>query len=321
MQVQKVSQDLTGDPAVLDPGDTLRYSITVKNIGNENAVNVSLRDQIPANTTYVANSTRLNGTLVADPSAGVSALQNGFQINAPENSTTGFMRADTNVAANNVATITFDVTINNNVINGTIISNQGFVNGDGAGSGAIPEQPSDDPATAIPDDPTVDVIGNLPLIDSQKTVQIIIDNGTAGILDPGDTLRYTINVTNFGAVSATGVTLTDAVPANTTYVANSVVLNGLAVGQPDGGVSPLIAGIDISSSDLTPPVPTAGNGRLSVGATASIIFDVQVNGGTPSGTIISNQGTITSVEQPPEPTDADGNNSKQWQSTDTDRCR
>ena len=49
-QVQKTSQDLTGDPAVLFAGDTLRYTITVKNIGTEDAVNVVLRDQIPANT-------------------------------------------------------------------------------------------------------------------------------------------------------------------------------------------------------------------------------------------------------------------------------
>ena len=42
------------------------YSITVKNVGSENAINARLRDQLPANTTYVANSTRLNGAAVAD---------------------------------------------------------------------------------------------------------------------------------------------------------------------------------------------------------------------------------------------------------------
>lgn len=315
LQVQKVSQDLTGDLAVLDSGDTLRYTITVKDIGNENAVNTTLRDQIPANTSYVANSTRLNGAPVADPSVGVSALQDGFLINAPENTTPGFMRADSSATLNNVATITFDVTINDNVINGSIISNQGFVNGDGAGSGAFPEQPSDDPATPAADDPTIDIVGSLPLVDSQKTVQIIIDNGTPGTLDPGDTLRYTISVTNFGAQSATGVVLTDAVPANTTYVADSVVLNTLPVGQPDAGISPLIAGVDVSSSDLTPPMPTAGNGTLSINGTATITFDVQVNAGTPPGTVITNQGTVISNEQAPEPTDADGNDSNGDQPT------
>ena len=32
--VQKISTDLTGDPNVLLAGETLRYTITVKNIGN-----------------------------------------------------------------------------------------------------------------------------------------------------------------------------------------------------------------------------------------------------------------------------------------------
>jgi large repetitive protein len=33
--VQKISTYLTGDPNVLLAGETLRYTITVKNIGNE----------------------------------------------------------------------------------------------------------------------------------------------------------------------------------------------------------------------------------------------------------------------------------------------
>ena len=61
-------------------------------------------------------------------------------------------------------------------------------------------------------------------------------------------LRYTITVYNTGTMATTGVVLHDMVPANTTYVADSVTLNGLPVGRPDGGVSPLIAGMDISSS-------------------------------------------------------------------------
>mgnify|MGYP003341272444 CR=1 FL=1 len=108
--VEKTSQDLTGDPTVLFAGDTLRYTITVKNIGTESAVNVSLRDSIPANTTYVANSTTLNGAPVAD-TGGTSPLQNGMLINAPEDPTPGAMRADASSTPDNVATITFDVVV------------------------------------------------------------------------------------------------------------------------------------------------------------------------------------------------------------------
>ncbi len=100
------------------------------------------------------------------------------------------------------------------------------------------------------------VIVEAPVLDVQKTVMNVTtaqnpgDNAT-----PGDRLSYTIVVTNDGLVDANAVSISDAIPANATYIADTVTLNGLPVGQPDGGVSPLVAGIDISSSDLLPPTP------------------------------------------------------------------
>ena len=66
-------------------------------------------------------------------------------INTPANLTAGVIPADVNQSAANTATVTFDVRTSINVVDGTIISNQGFVNGNGTGSGPFPEQPSDDP--------------------------------------------------------------------------------------------------------------------------------------------------------------------------------
>ena len=316
LQVLKTSTDISGDPNLLLAGDTLRYTLTVKNIGTENSLNTILSDQIPANTTYLVNSTTLNGVTVADPSAGESALETGMLINAPENTTPGFMRADTDPAANNVATITFDVVISPTLFDGAVISNQGFVSGDGVGSGAIPVQPSDDPDTAVVDDPTLDVVGNSPLIDVLKTVAIVNDIGTIGVVDQGEQLRYTITITNIGPIPATGVVLTDAIPVNTAYVTNSVFLNTLPVAQPDGGISPLIAGIDISSSDLTPLLPTAGNGVLTPGESAVVVFDVLVDGAAAAGTVISNQGFVSNNELPTEPSDFDGIDSNGDQPTE-----
>jgi len=303
-RVQKISTDLTGDSTILESGDTLRYTITAKNIGTEDTINSLLRDQLPANTTYVAGSTTLNGLAVTEPIPGVLPLQTGILINAPENVTAGVMRADTTATTANVATITFDVTININVVNGTIISNQAYLSADGLGSGTMADQPSDDPDTVTPNDPTRDVVGNQPLLDALKTVSIVDDKGTTGVLDPDDIIRYTITISNIGAADATLVTFTDTVPTNTTYISNSVTLNGLPVAQPDLGISPLISGIDISSSNLTPPLP--GAGTISRGESAVITFDVQVNSAVAVGTVISNQGFVDSYELPIEPTDADG---------------
>jgi large repetitive protein len=302
-RVQKISTDLTGDPNILLAGETLRYTITVQNIGNDDAVDVVLRDAVPVNTTYVAGSTTLNGAAVAD-AGGLSPLVNGMPINPPSNPTPGSMPADASGGQANTATITFDVIVDPGVVEGTVISNQGFVT---AVESGVADYPSDDPDTSIPNDPTRDIVGNLPLLYAEKRAELSDDQGSPGIVDPGDTLRYTITVQNSGAIAATGVVLTDSVPANTTYVANSTQLNGLPVGQPDGGVAPLASGIDISSSDLTPPLPGPGAGTVSPGEVATLTFELRVDDGTPVGTLITNQAVVGSTEMPDLLTDGDGN--------------
>jgi len=218
------------------------------------------------------------------------------------------MRADPAPTANNVATVIFDVVIDPAAMNGLIIENQGFVSSDGEGSGSRPSQPSDDPNTPVPDDPTRDVVGNVPLLYANKTVVISVDNGTVGIVDPGDTLRYTIDISNSGAIAATGVVLTDAMPTNTTYVPASTQLNGVL--QPDvGGLSPLVGGLAVQSSD------NPGSGIISSGQSAVVTFDVT----TPVLVIVvpmaSNQGDLTSNELQPGLTDADGLPSNGYQPT------
>src|SRR5262249_32957089 len=109
---QKLSTYLGGTNVLL-AGDRLRYTITVRNISSAGAVNVVLRDAAPANTTYVAGSTTLNGAAVADV-AGVSPLMNGLMINSPSDRTPGSIPADASNGQANVATITFNVLVNPN---------------------------------------------------------------------------------------------------------------------------------------------------------------------------------------------------------------
>ena len=131
--VEKVSTYLGADPNVLMAGDTLRYTITVRNIGTDHAHGVTLRDLVPANTTYVAGSTTLNGVAVADGPNG-SPLINGIAVSSPAETTAGVVRADNPAnAAANVATITFNVIVDPNAADGTIIANQAFVMADRRG--------------------------------------------------------------------------------------------------------------------------------------------------------------------------------------------
>lgn len=61
----KTFRNINGSPFVIG-GDTVEYSIEVTNTGNINAAGVKLYDYIPPSTSYVPNSTTLNGDPVAD---------------------------------------------------------------------------------------------------------------------------------------------------------------------------------------------------------------------------------------------------------------
>ncbi|WP_405241398.1 hypothetical protein [Lentisalinibacter salinarum] len=301
--VEKVSSYVSGDPDVLLAGETLRYTITVRNTGTDDARDAVIADAVPANTTYVAGSTTLNGVGVADADGGVSPLADGIPINAPDDATPGLLPAAAAPDADDTATIVFDVVVDPDAADGTVISNQAFVS---APDGGVIDRPSDDPRTPVADDPTRDVVGRLPLLYAEKSAALQDDLGTPGIVDPGDTLRYTITVYNNGTVPATVVELVDQVPEWTTYVADTTTLNGLAAGQPDGGNFPLAAGLPLSSADLTPPLPGAGEGTLSPGASATVQFYLLVNADAVPGTLIENQATVSSYELPDLLTDGDG---------------
>jgi large repetitive protein len=308
-RVEKTVEDLTGETDILRVDDVLRYTITAKNIGVEDSFNTLLRDHIPANTSYVADSTFLNGVAVADVNGAISPLQDGIFINGLEDSTAGYMRADVDDTAENLATITFEVRVASNLIEGTVISNQAFVLGEGEGSGPFPENPSDNPATELINDPTQIVVGLVPVLDAQKTVSIVIDGGDAGVANNGDTLEYRIAVSNVGSIAATSVNLIDAIPANSTYVAGSFVfvdpLTQLSTPVADSllaSTAPLT--VRLNSSDLPVHNQQQNDGQLNPGQSVVMKFRVLV---ASSSGDISNQGLITSAELPDEPTDVDGN--------------
>jgi len=83
---------------------------------------------------------------------------------------------------------------------------------------------------------------------------------------PGALMRYTVIVTNTSAaLPATGVTIADTIPANTTYVANSVTIGG--TGYADGS-----AQVSYAAGVLT-----VNAGDLAASAAVTITFDVTIN--------------------------------------------
>jgi len=129
MIARKTVQDLNGEPVKC--GHILKYTITISNTGDANQNNNpgnEFEDLIPANTTYVPNS--------ATATSGTIGYSNGKII------WNGGVPSKSSVA------LTFNVTVNQNLKNGTIVSNQGTVHWDSNEDGT-------NDATELTDDPAV----------------------------------------------------------------------------------------------------------------------------------------------------------------------
>ncbi len=127
---RKTVQDLNGEPLECD--DTLKYIITISNTGAANQNNNpgnEFEDIIPINTTYVPNS--------ATATSGAISYSGGKII------WNGGVPSESSVA------LTFNVTVDAGVENGTIISNQGTVYWDSNEDGT-------NDATELTDDPAAD---------------------------------------------------------------------------------------------------------------------------------------------------------------------
>lgn len=130
----------------------------------------------------------------------------------------------------------------------------------------------------------------IPQVKATKTVS------PSGAVMVGSPLTYTIKVTNTGGLAAPVTSLTDAIPAHTTYVPGSTKLNGTAVADANGGF-PFQSGAPVNSSG-------AFGGVIAPGATATIVYDVTVDNPLPSGvTSVSNQGFVNCTGCKVVPTD------------------
>ncbi|HKB35942.1 MAG TPA: hypothetical protein VKD72_05780, partial [Gemmataceae bacterium] len=120
---------------------------------------------------------------------------------------------------------------------------------------------------------------------------------TGGNSLPGDTLEYTVNVTNTGQDGAGNVILTDPIPANTTYVPGSLrILSGANTGIMTDAAGDDQGTFDAAHNqvifDLGAGATATAGGTLGIGASTSIRFRVQVNPGVATNTVVVNQATI-----------------------------
>ncbi len=122
----------------------------------------------------------------------------------------------------------------------------------------------------------------IPVTNADLAVTI---GGTPDPVVAGAVLSYAITLTNAGPNDAQGVTLTDAIPANTTF---------LSFTAPPGWTA------------TTPTVGGAGNvsaivASLANGAVATFTLSVRVSPDTPGGSTITDTSTVSATTDDPNP--------------------
>ncbi|MGL4655768.1 MAG: DUF6923 family protein, partial [Sarcina sp.] len=224
---------------VIGINDEITYTIILNNIGNVKAENVYLIDTIPSETSFILNSIKLDNT----------------QISGNITNPTGVLLGDISVG---VHTVTFKVILNT-VPSSYKVYNKGLISFefvDTAGGVRY----SDSTETIIASTTIVQAI-----LKSKKTVDL-------SFCDLGDQLTYTIEIENTGNTVTRTITLKDTIPANTSYISNSLNQDTFSISWN-------------GSSIITLP------NQIFPGEKSYITFKVLVNSTLPSN-IILNNGTI-----------------------------
>lgn len=176
-------------------GETLTYTMTLRNSGNTTASTIVMYDTIPNGTTFVADTVRVNGI----QQLGISPQING--VNIPT------------LPVGGVATVTFDVLIHTvpipNPTSNTAITTYSYIVDSSTPLSQTGASTSNTVTTFIS-------------TDANPFKQVNKANATLG-----DTILYTLRWENKGAVTQTNVTFFDTIPNGTTFQTQSLTLNGV----------------------------------------------------------------------------------------------
>jgi uncharacterized repeat protein (TIGR01451 family) len=175
----------SANPAVADPDDQVVYTLTATNNGPDAEPNASITDTLPAGVTYVSDDGGCNATSLPQLVCPVGAMTNG-------------------------GTHTVHVTVQvDSDAGGTAPHNTAHVSGTNFDTNAL----NNDAAADIRVRPLADLA-------IQKTAATTL-GGSPPQANPGDTITYTLSVTNNGPSDSSSETVTDTLPAGVTYVSDT----------------------------------------------------------------------------------------------------
>ncbi|MGN7193181.1 DUF7507 domain-containing protein [Bacillus mycoides] len=255
----------SADKSIISVGDTITYTTTITNIGNTPATNITFTSAIPANTTFIPNSVIINGMqqLGARPALGV---------NIP------------NIAPGATVTVTFQVTVISVPPSSSIMDNDTILY-------SYTVDPSAAPVTTST---STNIVTN-PVLDAMITMIKSVDQTLVTL---GDTITYTTLLTNSGNTNATNITFTDLIPDGTTFVSDSVTINGITqLGlNPNTGITigSIAPNSSIAIAFQVTATSTPVQNPIANSATASYTFIADPNAPIVSRNVTSNT-TFTTI--------------------------
>ena len=278
ININKSFVDLNG--GAVNPGDTLKFTIVVKNDGQDGATNVVLKDSILNYLTFVPGS--LNITAGANSGIKTNAsgddqaeFSNGNVIFRLGTGATASAGGSLIPAAS--STVTFLVVVNNPLPSNLATNNMAVANYKSQ-SAPIKDYSSQSPLVPIPIVSAADLA-------LTKTVS----NITPAV---GSNIVYTIALKNNGPQTATGVTVNEQLPLGLSYVSSTAnagsydnvtgiwtvgsILNGatdtLLITTTVTGSGGISNTAEVKSSDQTDPNSTPNNGNAAENDQASVLI-------------------------------------------------
>ena len=274
------------------PGDTIRYTVGFTNTGGDGATNVVMTDPIPANATYspgtlnvVTNATGATTGVMSDAAGDdIAEFLTGpprvvFRLGTGANATNGGL-----IPPNQAASMTFDVTVNAGVADGTVITNTASVVNNSQTLGNSIVQNGSRSASST--------------VQNQANLAITKTDGLTAVA-AGGTVTYTIVVSNAGPQPAGGAVFKDPPVANLTVTAVSCGLpTGSAVCPTLADTTVGIAPMQGAAGLVIPTLPSGGSVTFTVvgtaGASGSISNTATID--PPSGVVDPVLGNNTATD-------------------------